>query len=226
MMTQQVSTIADFFIANAKTGGGGTNVVNVILVDFRGFDTFGEITVLGIAALGIYKLLTGIPRVKPSADGEGRRWAMDVHPLLLRVVSQGLLPLALLVSVYIFFRGHNLPGGGFIAGLVTAAALILQYVAHGVDWIRPRLNVQYATVVAAGVLIAWLTGAGSWLFGKPFLTSWFDYFDIPLLGQIELASAIAFDLGVYLTVVGSAMLILANLGKLTTRYKPEYKEQR
>lgn len=225
MMTQQVSSIADFFISNAKTGGGGTNVVNVILVDFRGFDTFGEITVLGIAALGIYKLLTGIPRVKPSADGDGRRWAHDTHPLMLRVVSQGLLPLALLVSVFIFFRGHNLPGGGFIAGLVTAAALILQYVAHGVDWIRPRLNVQYATVVATGVLIAWLTGAGSWLFGKPFLTSWFDYFDIPLLGQIELASAIAFDLGVYLTVVGSAMLILANLGKLTTRYKPEYKEQ-
>ncbi len=223
MMTQQVNTVAEFFIANAKTGGGGTNVVNVILVDFRGFDTFGEITVLGIAALGIFKLLTGIPGMKPGADAEGRSWALDTHPLLLRVVAQGLLPLALLVSVYIFFRGHNLPGGGFIAGLITAIALILQYVANGVDWMKARLHVQYGSVIAVGIIVAWLTGAASWAFGKPFLTSWFDYFDIPLLGQIELASAMAFDLGVYLTVVGSTMLILANLGKLTTRYKPEHK---
>jgi len=224
MMTQQVSTVAEFFIANAKTGGGGTNVVNVILVDFRGFDTFGEIIVLGIAALGIFKLLTGIPGMKPSADAEGRSWALDTHPLLLRVVAQGLLPLALLVSVYIFFRGHNLPGGGFIAGLITAIALILQYVANGVDWMKARLQIQYGSVIAIGILTAWLTGAASWLFGKPFLTSWFDYFDIPLLGQIELASAMVFDLGVYLTVVGSTMLILANMGTLTTGYKPEHKE--
>lgn len=225
MLTQQVDSVSAYFLANAKTGGGGTNVVNVILVDFRGFDTFGEITVLGIAALGIYKLLTGIPRFKPSADADGRKWALDAHPLLLGVVSQGLLPLALLVSVYIFFRGHNLPGGGFVAGLVTAVALVLQYIAHGVDWVKPRLNLQFSALIASGILIAGLTGAFSWLFGKPFLTSWFDYFQLPLLGQIELASAMAFDLGVYLTVVGSTLLILANLGKLTTRYKPEHKEQ-
>ncbi len=225
MMTQQADSVASYFLQNAKTGGGGTNVVNVILVDFRGFDTFGEITVLGIAALGIYKLLTGIPRVKPNADAEGRRWATDAHPLMLRVISQGLLPLALMVSVYIFFRGHNLPGGGFVAGLITAVALILQYIANGVEWIRPRLNLQYSSLIAAGILLAWLTGGASWLFDKPFLTSWFDYFDWSVLGTVELASAIAFDLGVYLTVVGSCMLILANLGKLTTRYKPEFKEQ-
>jgi len=104
-------------------------------------------------------------------------------------------------------------------------ALILQYIAHGVDWVKPRLNMQFSALIASGILIAWLTGAFSWLFGKPFLTSWFDYFDIPLLGQIELASAIAFDLGVYLTVVGSTLLILANLGKLTTRHKPEHRGQ-
>src|SRR5690606_31668075 len=115
----------DFFIANAKTGGGGTNVVNVILVDFRGFDTLGEIAVLGIAALGIFKLLTRIPLFKPSSDGDGRPWSTERHSLLLATVSQGLLPLALMVSVFIFFRGHNLPGGGFIAGLVTAVAIIL-----------------------------------------------------------------------------------------------------
>ena len=220
MMLEPQQRISDFFLANAKTGGGGYNVVNVILVDFRGFDTLGEITVLGIAALGIFKLLTRLPLFKPSSDAEGRQWALDKHPMLLAVVSQALLPLALLVSVYIFFRGHNLPGGGFVAGLITAIAIILQYVAQGVDWVKQRLTLEYHRLVAAGVLISSLTGAASWLFERPFLTSWFDYFQLPLLGEIELASAIAFDLGVYLTVVGSTLMILANLGKMTTDHRP------
>ncbi|MCA1930083.1 monovalent cation/H+ antiporter subunit A [Rheinheimera sp.] len=220
MMLEPQQRISDFFLANAKTGGGGYNVVNVILVDFRGFDTLGEITVLGIAALGIFKLLTRLPLFKPSSDAEGRQWALDKHPMLLAVVSQALLPLALLVSVYIFFRGHNLPGGGFVAGLITAIAIILQYVAQGVDWVKQRLTLEYHRLVAAGVLISALTGAASWLFERPFLTSWFDYFQLPLLGEIELASAIAFDLGVYLTVVGSTLMILANLGKMTTDHRP------
>jgi len=225
MMTNQVETVAGFFLENAKTQGGGTNVVNVILVDFRGFDTFGEICVLAIAALGIYKLLTGLKRFKPSADAEGRQWAAEAHPLLLSVVSQSLLPLAILVAVFIFFRGHNLPGGGFVAGLVTAVAMILQYIAHGVDWVKPRFNVRYNVLIAMGILTSFVTGVASFLFGRPFLTSWFDYYDLPIFGQIELTSAMFFDLGVYLTVLGSTMLILANLGKVTTRYRPEHKEQ-
>jgi multicomponent K+:H+ antiporter subunit A len=221
MMTNSVDSIAQYFLDNAKTGGGGTNVVNVILVDFRGFDTFGEITVLGIAALGIYKLLTGIPLFKAGADMDGRYWSDDRHPQLLAVVSQALLPLALLVSVYIFFRGHNMPGGGFVAGLITAVALVLQYVAQGVDWVRQRLLLAYPALIAAGILFAFATGAGSFVFERPFLTSWFDYFQLPLVGEIELASAMIFDLGVYLTVVGSTLLILANLGKLTTKHRPQ-----
>jgi multicomponent K+:H+ antiporter subunit A len=223
-MTRPFNSISDFFLANAKTGGGGTNVVNVILVDFRGFDTFGEITVLGIASLGIFKLLTRIPLFKPSSDGDGRPWTRERHPMLLATVAQALLPLALMVSVYIFFRGHNLPGGGFIAGLITAVALILQYIAHGVDWMKARVNIEYQRVVAIGLLIALITGLASWLFGRPFLTSWFDYFDLPVLGEIELASAIAFDLGVYVTVVGSTLLILSSLGKMTTAHRPVHKE--
>lgn len=215
MLTRPLSSISDFFLANAKTGGGGTNVVNVILVDFRGFDTFGEITVLGIAALGIYKLLTNLPLFMPSSDGEGRPWARERHPILLASISQSLLPLALLVSVYIFLRGHNLPGGGFIAGLVTATAFILQYMAHGSQWVSSRFDANYRKIIASGILIALATGVGSWLFDRPFLTSWFEYFDIPFVGKVELASAIAFDLGVYITVVGSTLMILASLGKLT-----------
>ncbi len=145
--------------------------------------------------------------------------------MILRTVSQSLLPLALLVSAYIFLRGHNMPGGGFIAGLITAVAIILQYIAHGVDWIKPRLKVNYQWSIAIGVLIAAATGAGSWVFGKPFLTSWFDYFHLPWIGKFELASAILFDLGVYITVVAATLLILANLGKLTTSHRPKMEDQ-
>ncbi len=226
LMTRPFTTISDFFIANAKTGGGGTNVVNVILVDFRGFDTLGEIAVLGIAALGIFKLLTRIPVFKPSSDGEGRPWARERHPLLLATVAQSILPLALMVSVFIFFRGHNLPGGGFIAGLITAVAIILLYISQGVDWVKARLNIEYQRVVAIGLMIALVTGLASWIFERPFLTSWFDYFTLPVFGEIELASAIAFDLGVYVTVVGATLLILSSLGKMTTSYRPTHKEHR
>lgn len=216
ILTRPYETISGYFLAHSKPEGGGTNVVNVILVDFRGFDTLGEITVLAIAGLAIYALLSGLRLTLPSGDVEGRRWAQDRYPLILAVVARPLLPLALLVSVYIFLRGHNLPGGGFIAGLITASALILQYLARGDDWIKVRLRLRFHLVMAAGLLCALLTGLGSWAFGKPFLTSGFDYFHWPIVGEIELATAMLFDLGVYLTVVGAVSLILANLGKLST----------
>ena len=125
-----------------------------------------------------------------------------------------------MVSMYIFLRGHNLPGGGFIAGLVTAAAMILQYMANGVDWVKDRFNYNYQSLAAIGVLIASLTGVGSWLFGANFLTSWFTYLDWPLVGKFEIATAILFDLGVYLTVIGATLMILANFGQMTTRHRP------
>jgi multicomponent K+:H+ antiporter subunit A len=144
--------------------------------------------------------------------------------MMFEMVSQSLLPLALLVSVYIFLRGHNVPGGGFIAGLITAVAIIQQYIAHGVQWIKPRVNIDYQWLIAGGILIATATGLGSWIFDKPFLSTWFDYFNLPWIGKFELASAMLFDLGVYLTVVGAVMLILANLGKLTTSERLDFKE--
>ena len=224
MLTTPLNSISDFFIANSKTGGGGTNVVNVILVDFRGFDTLGEITVLGIAALGIFKLIAKMRIYVPTRDDKGRPWTKDRHPLMLAMVSQSLLPLALLVSVYIFLRGHNLPGGGFIAGLITSVAIIQQYVANGVLWIKPRIKVDYQWLIASGILMATATGLGSWIFDKPFLSTWFDHFHLPWVGEFELASAMIFDLGVYLTVVGAVLLILANLGKLTTSERVDNKE--
>jgi multicomponent K+:H+ antiporter subunit A len=219
-ITQPLDSISAFFLENSKTGGGGTNAVNVILVDFRGMDTLGEILVLGIAALGIFKLLARVRLSMPTANERGLKWSEDIHPPILAMISQSLLPLALLVSFYIFLRGHNMPGGGFIAGLITSVAIIQQYIAHGVEWVKPRIKFDYQTLIALGVLIATLTGIGSWFFGRPFMTTWFDYFDIPFIGEIELASALVFDLGVYLTVVGATLLILANLGKLTSVHRP------
>jgi multicomponent K+:H+ antiporter subunit A len=223
LLTRPLESISEFFLANAKTGGGGTNVVNVILVDFRGFDTLGEICVLGIAALGIYKLLINLPLLLPVRDSEGRLWAKERYPILLASISQSLLPLALMISFYIFLRGHNLPGGGFIAGLVTAVAFILQYIAHGSTWISTRLTINYRKIIASGIAIALFTGVGSWFFGRPFMTTWFDYFDIPIIGKIELASALIFDLGVYITVVGATLMILASLGQLASGPKEEVK---
>ena len=212
ILTRSSDNIAGYFIDNSMPGGGGRNVVNVILVDFRGFDTFGEITVLALAGLGIYALVGHLRLRGPERDASGRAWAFDSHPMILATFARLLLPLALLVSVFIFLRGHNLPGGGFIAGLITAIALIVQYLANGVTWTHARLPERTQPLIVAGLGAALLTGLGSWVFGYPFLTSTFGHMDWPLVGEFELASAMAFDLGVFLVVVGSTLLILINLG--------------
>jgi len=206
--------ISGFFLAESKPGGGGTNVVNVILVDFRGFDTLGEITVLGIAAVGILAMLSTLAVHVPAADEDGRPWSRDRHPAILAAVARPLLPFALLVAVYLFLRGHNLPGGGFIAALVAGTALILQYVSDGSALARRRLGWNYPVVIGCGVLVAAATGLGSLAFGHPFLTSSFTYLDLPLFGEIELATALLFDLGVFTTVLAAVMLMLASLGQL------------
>ncbi|MBZ5486588.1 monovalent cation/H+ antiporter subunit A [Halomonas aquamarina] len=220
VMTRETLSISSFFMANSVPGGGGHNVVNVILVDFRGFDTLGEITVLALAGLAIFKLLNRLRLFMPHSDGEGRVWSPDRYPAILTSISMTLLPLALLVSAFIFLRGHNQPGGGFIAGLITAVALILLYMARGVEWAQARLDFPFQPVAVVGVAIATLTGLGSWLFGYPFLTSAFGYFSLPGIGKFELATALLFDLGVYLAVVGATLMILANLGKVTTAHRP------
>ena len=215
MLTQPFSSISDFFLENSKPGGGGTNVVNIILVDFRGFDTLGEITVLAIAALGIYAMLKNIALTPPPGDGQGHAWTRDAHPLMLRQIARPMLPLALMVSVFIFLRGHNLPGGGFIAGLITSVALILQYIASGMIWTQDRISFRYHNVIGLGLLFATVAGAGSFAFSYPFLTSTFGYITWPVVGKFEVASALVFDLGVYLTVIGATLLALVSIGRLS-----------
>ena len=211
LMTRPFDSIAPFFLAAAVPEGGGANVVNVILVDFRGFDTLGEITVLGIAGVVIYAMLTGFtppPRELP---------AVHTRSAFLPLVARLLLPLAVLLSLHLFLRGHNAPGGGFIAGLVMALALILQYVAHGQKWVEARLPIDYRGLVGWGLLIAGGAGIGSWFFGAPFLTSSYAYLSLPIVGAVPLATAVVFDLGVFLTVVGATMLALVSIGRLEPR---------
>ena len=133
---------------------------------------------------------------------------------MLKILARLLLPRALLVSVFIFLRGHNEPGGGVIAGLGTAVALVLLQVSSGQAWVERRLKFNYRVMASAGVLLAGFTGLASWFFGKPYLTSAHGSVTIPWLGEMELASAMVFDLGVYLTVVGGTLLILSSLGRL------------
>ncbi len=214
-------SIAAYHLANAKSGGGGTNVVNVILVDFRAYDTLGEIIVLGIAGLGIFALLDTAATGKAGARLQAWRDVMphspERHPMMLVAGSRIILPLTLSVGIYLFLRGHNQPGGGFIAALVVAVAFLVQYLAAGFDWSDARKPVGEHRLIGWGVLLAMATGIGAMLLGANFLTSWFDYFHWPLVGEFELASAMLFDAGVFLTVLGAVMLALAQLSHIAQR---------
>ncbi len=215
VLTRDYSTIAEYFLANSVPGGGGTNVVNVILVDFRGFDTLGEIVVLALAGLGVFAMLEGMKLPAPKNDIEGRLWNTDKHPLIMQTLTRLLLPLMLLVAVFIFLRGHNLPGGGFIAGLIASVALIVQYLANGIQWTSQRIKVDMHWSIGVGLLIAISTGLVAMGLGYPFLTSAFTHLHWPVVGEFEVASAIAFDLGVFLVVVGATVMSLVQLGKLS-----------
>ncbi|GAB5447585.1 monovalent cation/H+ antiporter subunit A [Gymnodinialimonas sp.] len=217
-LMRDIDTISDYHIANSYEGGGGTNVVNVILVDFRGYDTFGEIIVLGIAGLVIYAMMHALldgpaaRRLKNTNYDQDR--SRDRHPMMMVVVTRVLMPIAMVVGLYIFLRGHNEPGGGFVAGLVIAIALLMQYMASGFAWTQERKKIEYHTMIGLGVVIAGLTGVGAWLAGAPFLTSSYTYIHLPPIEEFELATAMLFDLGVFLTVLGAVMLMLYSLSRI------------
>ncbi|CDZ72050.1 Putative monovalent cation/H+ antiporter subunit A [Neorhizobium galegae bv. orientalis] len=234
VMTMPVpDTIANYFLENAYSEGGGRNVVNVILVDFRGFDTLGEIAVLGVVALTVFALLR---RFRPADDSmdlpeqqriqnrfdEDRpeRSAGDTvrdYLLVPSVIMTWLFPVIITFAVYIFMRGHDLPGGGFSAGLTLSIAFLLQYLAGGTRWAEDRLRILPLRWMGAGLLTAVSTGIGAWFFGYPFLTSHFQYVELPLIGKMPAATALLFDLGVFSLVVGSTVLILVALAHQSIR---------
>lgn len=224
-------SIADFFLLKSLPEGGGSNVVNVLLVDFRGFDTFGEITVLAIVALTVFALLR---RFRPAPESKviPAQQANEIDPAtqqtVLEHVTHGylrmpavylrfLLPFMGMVAVYFFMRGHNLPGGGFVAGLVFSAAIIMQYMIGGTLWVESRLRMQPYKWIAWGLLTAGGTGLGAWLLGYPFLTSHTAHLDLPVLGELHVPSAFMFDLGVFMVVVGATMLILVAISHQSLR---------
>ena len=133
---------------------------------------------------------------------------------MLQLVARLVLPFAALTAIHLFLRGHNLPGGGFIAGLVLSIALLLQFMANGLQWVEARLRLNGRALIGWGLLVATAAGAGSWAFGAPFLTSSYDYPLWPLVGAVPLASAALFDLGVLMVVVGATMVALVSMARL------------
>ena len=223
--------IAEYFLANALSEAGGRNVVNVILVDFRGLDTLGEITVVGIVALAVYKLLRRfrpapesmpLPRAQitdtqeaPSIDPRD-----SLPPGIMRVpavLGRLLLPVAGVISIFFLMRGHNSPGGGFVGGLVMATGFIVQYMVSGTLWIESRMRIHPQYSIALGLLCAGAAGVAAWLGPHNFLTSLEWDLHLPLLGDIHFSSTLLFDLGVYLLVVGAATLILIALAHQSLR---------
>jgi len=213
-------TIGDWFRRNAYAEGGGTNAVNVILVDFRAFDTFGEITVLAIVALTSYALLRRFrpapesvarplqqlaPRRPDAADPAKVPQDMQMH--VTSVLMQWMFPVLVAIAAYLFVRGHDLPGGGFAGGVTLAIGLLLQYLASNVRWIESRITVQPIRWMGLGLLIAAGTGIGAFLFGYPFLTMASLYLHLPLVGEVPASATMVFDLGVLAVVIGATVLI-------------------
>ena len=212
MTTRPADTVAAELLARSLPEAYGSNVVNVILVDFRGLDTLGEIAVFGIAGLVVHALLRRA-RMQPDLVMPGSPDRL----LMPAVLSHLLFPLALAVSAYLFLRGHNQPGGGFIAGLVLAMPLLLQYVILGSKYVESRLGFDYSRCIGIGLVFAIATGLAAMLWGYPFLTSGHVEPVLPLIGAVPLSSALGFDIGVYLVVFGGAMLILSMMGTVRSR---------
>jgi multicomponent K+:H+ antiporter subunit A len=228
-------SISPFFLRHALPEGGGANVVNVMLVDFRAFDTIGEITVLGAVALTVFALLR---RFRPPAESIDQprqqrllppdivtdlvkpRTAADVargYMMVPAVIAHLLFPVALVVAAHFFLRGHNEPGGGFVAGLVVAVAFLLQYLVAGTVWVEARVRLRPTRWIGTGLLLAALTGLGAIALGYPFLTTHTAHVTLPLVGDVHLPSATFFDLGVFLAVVGATLLILTALAHQSIR---------
>jgi len=237
LLTRQAPlSISPFFLGNALPEGGGTNVVNVMLVDFRAFDTLGEITVLGIVGITVYALLrrfrpapetvepteqqrapaeaTGADLIDRDGDGDHHLPPyLEVPAVLVRL----LLPVAGLFAFHLFMRGHNEPGGGFVAGLVVAIAFIAQYMVSGTRWVEARLHLLPTRWIAGGLLTALATGLGSLALGHPFLTTHTAHVTWPLVGEVHLPTAAIFDLGVFAVVVGSTLLLLTAIAHQSLR---------
>ncbi|WP_286954893.1 MULTISPECIES: Na+/H+ antiporter subunit A [Corynebacterium] len=217
--------ISEFMPELAKEIGHGANAVNVLLVDIRAWDTFGEISVLVITAIGVASLIYRTQSFsrssrRPTLRVTGRRWlAAGVESeqalnrsLMIDVTTRVLFPSMMALSLYFFFAGHNAPGGGFAGGLVAALALILRYLAGGRAELDEALPIDGGRTMGTGLILAALAAIVPMFFGRPPLTTGYDKIAVPLIGDVSLPSALIFDAGVYLVVVGLTLYILNSLG--------------
>ena len=235
VMTRELPEGTSFFLEQSLPGGGGRNVVNVMLVDFRGFDTFGEGVVLALVALTVYALLRRFrpapevlalpPQQQAVLDRAGSdlvspKRAQHLGPgylLVIRTLAPFVLAISGISATFLFLRGHNAPGGGFVAALVMAIGILVQYLAFGTDWVESRVRPAPRVLIGAGMLLVLGTSAASMALGYPLLTSHTFHFDVPLVGEVHLGSATFFDLGVFCEVLGSMLLILTSLAHQSIR---------
>jgi multicomponent Na+:H+ antiporter subunit A len=197
--------LREFFVEYGPTLGHGRNIVNVILVDFRGFDTLGEITVLATAAIGVRALVR-------LAAAERTATASDVASSLstsaiFRSATRALMPLLLLFALFLLMRGHNQPGGGFVGGLVAAAAFALYAIAFGVEQARRALLVNPLVLLGSGLLIAAASGLPAVIGGRSFLSAvWVSW-------PAALGTPVVFDIGVFLVVTGVVAMMIFSLAE-------------
>jgi multicomponent Na+:H+ antiporter subunit A len=202
--TETAARLREYFAESAPTLAHGRNIVNVILVDFRGFDTMGEITVLATAAIGVRALLRiarpdrGHP--DPSAD-------IEVASSIFKTGARYLTPLLLLLALFLLWRGHNAPGGGFVGGVVAAAAVALYLIAYGVQRARQLLWIKPMSLLAAGLSIAVLSGMPAVVRGQSFMTAQWA------LDPVAIGTPMLFDVGVFLVVSGVILMMIFSLAE-------------
>ena len=202
--TDTTARLREYFVQFGPTLGHGRNIVNVILVDFRGFDTMGEITVLATAAIGVRALLrlASVDRGEPAAVPTA-----PMTSVIFQTATRLLMPLLLLFALFLLWRGHNEPGGGFVGGLVAAAAFSLYLIAYGVDRARRALFVSPMTLLGVGLLIALVSSIPAAVRGQSFLTAQW------MVEPIHLGTPMLFDIGVFLVVTGVTLMMIFSLAE-------------
>ncbi|MCB1284549.1 MAG: DUF4040 domain-containing protein [Microthrixaceae bacterium] len=203
--------VSEEMVEGALSDGHGRNIVNVILVDFRGFDTMGEITVLAAAGIGAVALARAGRRPGTAITTD----ADSAHQTQLHFdVSVSMIFYVMMAaSVYLLFAGHQLPGGGFVGGLVAGGAIALRYVAGGIDEVRRVSPLKPWTILGAGVVMSAVTALIPLLVGDSVLDNGVAHVHVPVLGDYEVASAMAFDGGVYLVVIGLVLMVVEAFGE-------------
>jgi multicomponent Na+:H+ antiporter subunit A len=209
------ASVSDQMVERSVPDGHGRNVVNVILVDFRGLDTLGEITVLAVAAIGAAALArVGLRAKRERGEDTGEAEPEPVRRLVfVDVMVQVMFFAVLVASVWLLFAGHNEPGGGFVGGLLAGSAITLRYIAGGMSEVRAQTRFRPWTVLGAGLLLAAVTAATPLLSGGDVLDVASHAITVPLIGTVKLSAALLFDIGVYITVVGMVLMAFEAFGE-------------